>query len=172
MLKNWSNNAAGKGTTEYLHTTTWRAFRKQQKHTSLNVFSGFCLLFPLATEGLKLSPGLQLDCPAGLLPGLQLNMLSLYCSPIEKNKTTTTKTVAESNMSNHYKDKARPNTRKAAKPFKLTYQNMVINNVIYNRSVNWLKDLVVSIKATSFKTNPGKKTKTGTNNRNVTEVLS
>lgn len=101
----------------------------------------------------------QLDCPAGLLPGLQLNMLSLYCqeiwfSPIEKNKTTTTKTVAEGNMSSHYKDKARPNTRKAAKPFKLTYQNMVINGVIYNQSVNWLKNLVISIKATWFKTNP------------------
>lgn len=99
----------------YIHTITWRAFRKQQKHASLHMFSGFCLICPQATEVLKPSPGLQLDTPAGLLPGSRLIILSLHYQEIQfspvkkKQKNPTTikkKTLAEGNMSSHYKDKA------------------------------------------------------------------
>lgn len=38
----------------------------------------FVSFSPQATEVPKLSPGLQLDIPVGLLPGLQLVMLSLH----------------------------------------------------------------------------------------------
>jgi len=63
--------------------------------------------------------------------------------------------VAEGNMSNHYKDKARVSTRKEAKPFTLTYKTMIINAVTYhNRSMNWHKNPVISIKAKQLKTNP------------------
>lgn len=57
-------------------------------------------------------------------------------SPVEKRKNTTKhqqqkkKTVAEGKMSSHYKDEARADTNKAAKPFKLT---RIINGVIYDK---------------------------------------
>lgn len=73
----------------------------------------------------------------------------------------------------HYKDKARVRTKKAAKPFKPAYSNMIINGVIYhNKNVHDSRASSISIKAPGLKSNPPNEKKKRNKQKNVTQVLS
>jgi len=65
------------------------------------MLNGFSLTFPQATEVLKLSPGLHVYTPAGLLPRLQLITLSLHFKEIQfslaKKKQSKTNNNKEEN---------------------------------------------------------------------------